>query len=476
MSGKNEQSLWLGLHCPALPLTAVWGLLPESGPVAVHDASGRQARITQASRQAIGLGVRPGQALTDALTLAPSLHSRPRSRPMEKRALETLALLTYDYSHQVVLADDCTVLVEIAGSRRLHGDTEALTDRLSQDAREQGFAVRTGSAPVPSAARVLARSGQHCPDIHSLEHTMKQLSPAALDLPAGDLQALNGCGLNTLGQLMQLPAADRMRRFGPPLNDRLAGVFGHRATALSTWQPSERYHLELDLPAATADTTALLFVFRRAVGHLGRWLQVRDQALVELHALLECEEDKGSARFDIGLARPGQAHDRLLELIGLKLDALELPAPADRIELTATTTSAHRPPQTDLFSGHNRADAWPALLDRLHARLGTDGIAGLVPAADHRPERSWAWSSPGTSPTTTESRPRPLWLLPEPRPCRRESLQLEQGPERIESGWWDGQECRRDYWIARDRHGRRLWVFHEHHPKCGWFLHGMIDI
>ena len=475
MNCANNQALWLGLHCPALPLTAVWGLLPESGPVAVHDTGGRQARIVQASRKAIALGVRPGQALNDALTLAPSLHSRPRNRAMETQALETLALLAYDYSHQVVLADGCTVLVEIAGSRRLHGDAEALTDRLCRNARKHGFAVRTGSAPVPAAARVLSKSGQHCPDARSLQQTLQQLPPTMLELPEGDLQALDGCGLHTLEALMRLPAADRTRRFGPRLNDELAGLFGHRPIPLPAWQPPEHYRLDLELPAATADTTALLFVFRRAVEHLGRWLQVRDQALVQLHVRLECEEGDGSARLDIGLAQPGQVHDRLLELIGLKLDVLELPAPVDRIELTSTTTNAHRPPQADLFSGHNRADAWPALLDRLHARLGTEGIAGLAPAEDHRPERSWVWTPPGTHSTDTESRPRPLWLLPEPRPCRRETLHLEDGPERIESGWWDGQDCRRDYWIARDRHGRRLWVFHEHLPRRGWFLHGMID-
>ena len=476
MNTTSGQTLWLGLHCPALPLTAVWGLLPESGPVAVHDTGGRQARIVQASRRATALGVHPGQTLTDALTLAPLLHSQPRSRSMETQALETLALLAYDYSHQVVLADDCTVLIEIAGSRRLHGDAGTLTERLSQTAREHGFTVRTGSAPVQAAARILARTGQHCSDARSLRRSLEQLPPTMLDLPESDLQALDGCGLNTLGELIHLPAADRMRRFGPRFNDELAGLFGHHPVVLPTWQPPEHYRLDLELPATTADTAALLFVFRRAVDHLGRWLQVRDQALVQMHARLGCEEGSGTARLDIGLSRPGQAHDRLLELIGLKLDALNLPAPVNRMELTATTTSAYRPPQADLFSGHNRAEAWPALLDRLHARMGPGGVAGLVPSADHRPERSWAWAPPGTGATDIESRPRPLWLLPEPRPCRRESLQLEQGPERIESGWWDDRDCRRDYWIARDRHGRRLWVFHEHHPRRGWFLHGLMDM
>jgi hypothetical protein len=50
-----------------------------------------------------------------------------------------------------------------------------------------------------------------------------------------------------------------------------------------------------------------------------------------------------------------------------------------------------------------------------------------------------------------------LWLLVEPhlledgdQPCFEGVLELEQGPERIESGWWDGRDVRRDYYVARN--------------------------
>lgn len=141
--------------------------------------------------------------------------------------------------------------------------------------------------------------------------------------------------------------------------------------------------------------------------------------------------------------------------------------------LRADTTLEHRPPQADLWSGHNRGDAWPALLDRLRARLGEQALSSIAPHPDHRPEKAWSWVAPGTTAPCHETRPRPSWLLPEPRPCKRVDFRLEEGPERIEAGWWDGQDCRRDYWIAQDRHGRRVWIFHEHEPRSGWFLHGL---
>ena len=76
--------------------------------------------------------------------------------------------------------------------------------------------------------------------------------------------------------------------------------------------------------------------------------------------------------------------------------------------------------------------------------------------------------------------PRPLWLLAEPQPLdggehpRYEGrLEFEEGPERIESGWWDGRDVRRDYYVARTAGGMRLWVFRERRAEGRWFLHGV---
>lgn len=70
--------------------------------------------------------------------------------------------------------------------------------------------------------------------------------------------------------------------------------------------------------------------------------------------------------------------------------------------------------------------------------------------------------------------PRPPWLLPQPRcvPAPR----LLGPPERIESGWWEGRQERRDYHLAEDESGRKLWVYRELRPELAesqWRLHGL---
>ena len=79
--------------------------------------------------------------------------------------------------------------------------------------------------------------------------------------------------------------------------------------------------------------------------------------------------------------------------------------------------------------------------------------------------------------------PQPLWLLSSPQPLMERNgrpcgphdskpLQLVAGPERIEAGWWDGGDVRRDYFIALDAGARWCWIFRRQDNSAGWFIHG----
>lgn len=52
-------------------------------------------------------------------------------------------------------------------------------------------------------------------------------------------------------------------------------------------------------------------------------------------------------------------------------------------------------------------------------------------------------------------------------------MALLAGPERIESGWWDGGDCARDYYLGTGPQHELLWLFHDRRQPGGWFLHGL---
>jgi protein ImuB len=117
------------------------------------------------------------------------------------------------------------------------------------------------------------------------------------------------------------------------------------------------------------------------------------------------------------------------------------------------------------------AEGWARLLERLRARLGHDAVHGLATQPDHRPEHAWRRVEPGEwDPNECRAPgPRPAWLL-EPRKLVEGQFTPLAGPERIESGWWDGDDARRDYFVARLPNDSLAWVYRE---RGEWFLHGL---
>jgi protein ImuB len=127
-------------------------------------------------------------------------------------------------------------------------------------------------------------------------------------------------------------------------------------------------------------------------------------------------------------------------------------------------------------------DGLAGLVDLLRARLGRKQVSGLAATSDARPEYAWRQVEPGQR--ASDARlppPRPIHLLASPLLLsyadgtlrhRGATLKLTRGPERIQGGWWDGEEWTRDYYQALSSRGELLWVFH---AASQWFLHGLFS-
>jgi len=98
-------------------------------------------------------------------------------------------------------------------------------------------------------------------------------------------------------------------------------------------------------------------------------------------------------------------------------------------------------------------------------------VQPLAVQADHRPERASGTQPPAKPPAWWPLRPG--WLLETPQPLRDPRLRIVAGPERIESGWWDQADARRDYYVVETAQGQRGWAFRTRNdPHAPWMLHG----
>lgn len=386
------------------------------------------------------------------------------------------------FTPQVNLAPDALRL-DISGSLRLFGGLPALLRLVRADLAAMDLRAQLAVAATPLAALWLARAGDDviCRDLAATRAALAAVPLSALQLAPPLARRIEGFGLRRLGDMLVLPHASLGARLGKPFLIDLARALGEIADPQTGFVFPERFEQGLELPAPVAAAPVLLFAAQRLIAALAGWLAARNGAVREIEWLIDHGHSVITA-VPIAFSTPVHAAARIECVLKERFDALSLSAPALGLRLRAQAQAPREDCSHALFDGGGqRQEALAELMDRLVARLGPQAVQGLACHADHRPELA-SRPLPDKPASTPAAMPlRPLWLLDPPealreihgRPQGAGTLVLTAGPERIESGWWDGGDARRDYFIAIDGAGRRLWIFRDPRPPGGWFLHGM---
>jgi len=345
-----------------------------------------------------------------------------------------------------------------------------------QELGRLGYHALAGSAATPEAAWLAAGDGRHVagPGTDPIRRCLGAARLRELQLDAAQVTAMEHMGFRCLRDLLRLPKRSLTRRFGPALPDYLDRLLGIRPDPRKLYRPPERFHSRLELPAEVHHRQALLFPLKRMLGELCGVLRGGDTAVQSLDIVLG-HEDHADSRLRLGLQSPSRDPERLLSVLRERLERLRLPQAVREIRLDAPRLlrfSAAQGALLDDTPAERRQDI-EQLAERLQARLGARSVSGLSGVEDHRPEYSWRPRALHEAAACAPLPHRPAWLLPKPSRCAIADYQILSGPERIESGWWDGRDCRRDYFVVRDRHGCLLWAFHEYKPRRGWYLHGI---
>lgn len=235
--------------------------------------------------------------------------------------------------------------------------------------------------------------------------------------------------------------------------------------------------------------------------------------------------------FQIGLYQPTNDPLHLMWLLSGQLDAnLEgkrfKQGPGNywvkSIGIQATQTAPIVWQQTNLFERDSLShrDAIAKLIDGLSSRLGRKAVVAPSLQRNPQPELSYTWrpltgwrkdgqvqdtkrklaKSPkqnfaqeqGPQPTVNDTWRRPTRLIQPPQKIdvewdsdsntprslryRGEVQQIREvsGPERVDSGWWQGITQQRDYYRLKLENGTWLWIYRDRR-NATWMLHGEFD-
>jgi len=484
----GRQPLWLAVH---LPWLAGEVLADGRSPLAVCEESRRGWLIHQVCPEGRRRGVWPGMTTSAAGVMCPALTVRRRRPQREARRLAEIGGWMDAFSPVVSVQAPATVLLEVRGSLGLFGGVERLKAQITARLDAAGHVHRIAGAPAPAAARCLARWGRDVVVTQraDLRSVLGDMPIGLLALDAKTARRLARAGLRVLRDLWRLPADGLARRFGAGLARELDRLQGRHPDPQPLFQSAPRFCSALMLDWATDDLAQLT----QAVDHLLRqWVDdLRGSARGTSGFRVECLLQRGGERVgvNIGLRRITREAPHLRRLAAEHMSRLELPGPVEGVVLSSECMHPLPERSGQLFETPEEAQMqWRQGEELLAGRLGGRGLEGLRALADHRPERAWGRATEASGEPHTggrveddaAARHRPLWLLDEPRPLPwpdepaggEGRPRLLRGPERIETGWWDRRDQRRDYYVAVDPRGRRLWVFRD--LRGGqWYLHGL---
>ncbi|MEZ5510055.1 MAG: DNA polymerase Y family protein [Gammaproteobacteria bacterium] len=476
--------LWVCLHFPALALNLVEQGLPCERPLVIEVTRRQRRLVYLCNASAHHAGVVPGMTIPTAQGLVDGLTCVPRNEDAEHAALQQLGHWAYQFTPHIQ-CHPASLVLEVSRSLNLFGGRQPLAQRMIAQL-PAGYRPFTLAFCDTAQAAVLAAQA-HPPCDQPYFFSVSELQDLSVEWLAIDTPLaaqLRGMGITTLAQLLALPRDALGKRFGTPLVTYLKQLTGETPDLLTHWQLPEQFSARLDFLQDVESTDPLLFPLRNLVSRLADFLCARHCATTQLDFRWQLRTGQAMP-WSVALSSPVYRSSDILPLLQLRLAQTRLPAPVVGVQLQVTDLVPLPQGQGDLLTPW-RSDQLSRyqLIDKLKARLGNDNVQGLAAVADHRPEYAWTGVVPGTGKAAQHpAQRRPVWLLRSPQrltqkkdmPMLEGHLQLLTGPERIHSGWWDGQAVNRDYYVARQPSGRQLWIYRDR-GDGSWYLHGVFGV
>ncbi|MFI4936777.1 MAG: DNA polymerase Y family protein [Caulobacterales bacterium] len=464
-------------------------------------------RLAAADEAATGLGLYPGQKVTDATALVPELITDEADPVGDLAALNALVDWCVRFSPAVAADPPDGLLLDVTGVAHLWGGEAAVLDDLMVRLAGAGIPARGAIAGSAGAAWALARfaPGRTVAEPGAEAALVEPLPVTALRLAPEIAAQLTRLGLARIGQVAALPRDQLARRFGALTLTRLDQAQALAEEALSFRRAPTPWFARLafaepisapeDLARACRDIVEL--ICRRLDG------EGRGAGRFELsfHRL-----DGRAERLAIGLSLPGRSPDAIARLFTPMLETVDPGFGIEVVTLAADRVEALAERQGSLETiGEAAAEEGIApLVDRLTNRLGEDRVWRAEPYPSHTPERAVVRRPPFAARSGAgwdKARPRPLRLFRRPEPIEATApipddppiffrwrgqlrrVRRAEGPERLAEEWWKRPPGEtepshvRDYYRVEDETGARYWIFraglYSGEAPAKWWLHGL---
>ncbi len=400
--------------------------------VLVRTVATRQL-VVATNETAHAQGIRPTMTLGEARALCSTVAFEEHDPSRDAKALEALARWMIRFSPVVALPplppgegrgeggfEDHGIFLDLTGCERAFRGLDNVVGRIGRALSAMRINAKLALAPTPGAAWAMTfvtdRAPVCGPDVF---HALRDLPPVALRLDDETVEALHHLGLETIGQILDLPRDQLPARFGPLLPLRIDQALGRVAEPLVALEPPVVIRARMDFDGLVESLEAIWVVFKKlteqVIGQLLRHGRGAREVEVEFYRAYAT-----TLRTTIRLSRPSRDASNLFNLLRCAMETIETDEGFLGIALNVTSSERVADDQIHLLGGEEFAAQVELdhLIERLRVRLGEDVVAKPELVESYVPERAFTWQGVGLNPKSESRAVGPAYSQVNPKQAR----------------------------------------------------------
>ena len=438
----------------------------QAQPVIVYEE--KTNRIVQLNVAAYQAGLTPGMGMAQTAALSADVTILLLDVAQQNKYLNTLATHLYQVASDIVLYPPDAIAIRLDNLAQYYGSDEAAWQTIQALIlqRQLGFRFADGWSPLTAKLLAKAETNRLLSCRQAIWTAIRQCTINHTDLTDKDIALLRRIGLHNLSQVLSLPISELGKRFKNNTIVYLNELRGETFPTVRYFQPEEHCQLSIEPAYEIAEAPRCRPWLIQLLQDLEVFLRIRNLKTAKIVLAVHFREHDPDTHV-ISSSAPLARHQDWLTLVDVWLDTLALSSPLVSLSLHCDELEKIEGDNRDFFTDRHQYFANQQLLSRLRTRLGEAAIWQPYVRDDHRVHCQTAHTDCGITPQENEFCP----ALGIQKPIlHTDEGMITFGPVRIQSGWWDHEPVKRDYYILRTTEGAYRQIFRDQQQH--WYVQG----
>ena len=262
MQNKFEE-IWMYIKFPKLSLEAITMNYSKdftNKPLVVIDTHKNKRKIIAYNNLSKDYGIDKTISLSTALAMCPDLIIKERNSSQEKKLLNNLAIIGYQFTADITI-ENHALWLEISKSKRLFRGYNNLLCLIHEKISLHKIFAINGFGINPLIAKILCKNKfqKNLPNLNNVYKELNKIPAIKITDNLNTRKIFSQLGIQSIKDLIDIPISLLSERFNSDLISNLEILLNKKQQILCKFKPSKTFHDEIQYINGLTNKESLIF-------------------------------------------------------------------------------------------------------------------------------------------------------------------------------------------------------------------------